>query len=135
MAALTSAAKTVRVFGSLIKAAGFGFKKGTGGAVTQITSRSTGVTLNHLCGTITTDSSSLAAAAEATFAVVNNKVGANDVVICCVQSGGTTAGSTIAVVSAVAEGSFAITITNLHASTADIAALVINFAVIKSYVS
>jgi hypothetical protein len=113
---------------------GIGYKtgEGVGGAVTQITSRATGVTLNALCGTITTDSTSLAAAADATFVVTNSKVAATDVVVCCVKSGGTTAGSTIAVVTAVAAGSFSITVTNLHASTADVAALVINFAVIKS---
>lgn len=109
-----------------------GFVTGSGGAVTQITSRATGVTLNTICGTITTDSTSLAAAAEATFTVTNSMVAANDVVVCCVKSGGTTPGSTWASVTAVGAGSFAITVTNLHASTADTAALVINFAVIKS---
>jgi hypothetical protein len=112
--------------------AGIGFKTGVGGAVTQITSRSTGVTLNKFCGTITTDATSLAAGAEATFAVTNSKVAATDVVVVCVKSGGTTPGSTIATVTAVADGSFSITLTNLHAATADTAALVINFVIIKS---
>lgn len=114
------------------KSTGIGYKTTVGGAVTQITSRATGVTLDKLCGTITTDATSLAAAAEATFVVTNSKVVATDVVVVCVKSGGTTVGSTIAVVTAVAAGSFSITVTNLHASTADTAALVINFAVIKS---
>jgi hypothetical protein len=113
---------------------GFGYKTGigVGGAVTQITSRATGVTLNKLCGTITTDPSSLAAGAEATFTVTNSTVAATDVVVCAVKSGGTTSGSTWAKVTAVAAGSFDITLTNLHATTADTAALVINFAVVKS---
>lgn len=143
MALLTSATRAPRVFKSAIKAMGFGFwgKRGIGGTVTQITSRSTGVTFDtttnrgKMCGTITTDSTSLAAAAEATFTVTNKAVGANDVVVCCVKSGGTTAGSTWAAVTAVAEGSFAITVSNLHASTADTAALVINFVVIKSVIN
>lgn len=114
------------------KTAGVGYRTGAGGAVTQITTRSTGVTLDKLCGTITTDATSLAAAAEATFVVTNAKVAAADVVVVCVKSGGTTPGSTIAVVTAVAAGSFSITVTNLHSATADTAALVINFVVIKS---
>lgn len=114
------------------KTTGIGYKTGAGGAVTQITSRATGVTLDKLCGTITTDSTSLAAGAEATFVVTNAKVAAADVVVVAIKSGGTTVGSTVAVVTAVAAGSFSITVSNLHASTADTAALVINFAVIKS---
>lgn len=131
MALLASAFKAPRIFRSAIKAMGFGFQKGVGGTVTQITSRSTGVTINKVCGTIQTDVSSLAAGAEATFTVTNNKVGANDIVVISIQSGGTTPGSTWAAVTAVAEGSFAITLTNLHAATADTGAMVINFAVIK----
>jgi hypothetical protein len=109
-----------------------GYTTGAGGAVTQITSRSTGVTLSTLCGTITTDSTSLAAAAEATFTVTNTLVVATDVVVCCVKSGGTTSGSTWAAVTRVAAGAFDITVSNLHASTADTAALLINFAVLRS---
>jgi len=114
------------------KTTGIGYRSGVGGAVTQTTNRSTGVTLDKLCGTITTDATSLAAGGDATFVVTNSKVAASDVVVACVKSGGTTPGSTIAVVSAVAAGSFSITVTNLHASTADTAALVINFVVLKS---
>lgn len=132
MALLASAEKAPFDFKAAIKAFGFGMRKGSGGTVTQITSRATGVTLSKRCGTITTDSTSLAAGAEATFVVTNTKVGAKDVVVCCVQSGGTTSGSTWASVTAVAEGSFSITVSNLHASTADTAALVINFIVFKS---
>lgn len=112
--------------------AGVGYATGAGGAVTQITSRSTTVVLSTLCGTITTDSTSLAAAAEATFTVTNTLVAATDVVVCCVKSGGTTPGSTWAAVTAVAAGSYQITVSNMHASTADTAALVINVAVIKA---
>jgi hypothetical protein len=135
MALLASAFKAPRVFKSALRTHGYGHRKGVGGTVTQITSRSTGVTLSKICGQITTDSTSLAAGAEATFVVTNTKVGAADVVVCCVKSGGTTAGSTWASVTAVAEGSFSITVSNLHASTADTAALVINFVVIKAVTS
>ena len=104
---------------------------GVGGAVTQITSRSTGVTLSKLCGSITTDTTSLAAAAEATFVVTNTLVAATDVVVVSLQTPSAT-GTSIPYVSTTAAGSFSITLSNLHASTADTSASVINFVVIKS---
>jgi len=103
---------------------------GDGGAVTQITSRATGVTLNTVCGSITTDTTALAAAAEATFTVTNNKVAATDVVAVCMKT--ITTGTPVAHVTAVAAGTFDITLTNLHATTADTSADVINFIVLKS---
>lgn len=119
----------------LITDNGVGYSTGIGGTVTQITSRSTGVILNKPCGTITTDSTSLAAGAEATFTVTNSAVAASDTVVVSIQSGGTTPGSTWVHVTAVAAGSFALTVSNLHATTADTAALVINFAVVKAVTS
>ena len=108
---------------------GVGYVSGAGGAVTQGTDRSTGVTLSTLTGQITTNAASLAAGAEATFTVTNTLVAATDIIVLSLTAGGT--GSPQAYVSTVAAGSFAITVTNLHASTADTSADVINFAVIK----
>jgi hypothetical protein len=110
---------------------GLGYATGVGGTVTQITSRTTGVTLSKLCGSIITDASSLAAAGEAKFTVTNTLVAATDVVVCCLKTDSAT-GTSLAYVSDVADGSFEITITNLHASTADTSASTINFAVIKA---
>lgn len=93
--------------------------------VTQITNRSTGVTLNATAGQITTDTTSLAAAAEATFTVTNSYVTAKTVPVVALASGA--AATPLVFVSAVAAGSFDITITNLHASTGETGALVINF--------
>jgi glucosamine 6-phosphate synthetase-like amidotransferase/phosphosugar isomerase protein len=76
------------------------------------------------------DNTSLAAGAEATFTVTNSHVSAKSVVVVNAASG-QTADTSVAVVSAVAAGSFDITITNLHASTADTGAMVINFIVIE----
>lgn len=113
------------------KAGGFGYASGAGGAVTQTTTRATGVTLSKLCGAITTDTTSLAAGAEATFVVTNTKVAVGDVVILSPRSG-QTANTSVAFVSAVAAGSFSITLSNLNGSTADTGAMIINFAVIKA---
>jgi hypothetical protein len=76
------------------------------------------------------NAASLAAAAEATFTVTNNKVEANDVVVVALAATGT--GTPQVFVSAVDAGSFDITITNLHATTADTTADPINFVVIKA---
>lgn len=109
---------------------GLGYSTGAGGTVTQITDRSTGVTLSKLSGQITTHNASLAAGAEAEFTVTNTTVAATDVIVLNITPGGT--GTPFAYVSNVAAGSFKITVTNLHASTADTSADVINFAVLKA---
>jgi hypothetical protein len=111
----------------------FGFNAGLGGAVTQATDRSTGVTLNKMTGAITMNAASLAAGAEATFTVTNSFVAATDVPVVAIKSSST--GTPSAYVSAVAAGSFNITVTNLHASTADTTADVINFVIIKGAAS
>jgi hypothetical protein len=110
---------------------GLGYSTGAGAAVTQITNRSTGVTIDAPCGAITTDNTSLAAGAEASFTVTNAYVAVGDCVIVTPRSG-QTAATSVAFVTTVAAGSFVITLSNIHASTADTGAMIINFAVIKS---
>lgn len=112
-------------------AAGIGYSTGAGGTVTQLTSRSTGVTLNKISGAITTNATSLAAGAEATFVVTNSTVAVGDVILLSPRSG-QTANTSVAFISAVAAGSFSITLSNLNASTADTGAMIINFIVLKS---
>ena len=104
----------------------------SGGAVTQATSKSTGVTLNQPCGQVTTHNASLAGGAEVSFTVTSDKVAATDVVAVCVQSGAST-GTYIASVSAVAAGSFDMTLSNVGSTAGE--ALVLNYVVIKSAAS
>jgi len=113
-----------------------GYGTGAGSTVTQTTNRATGVTINALCGAITTDNTSLAAEASAVFTVTNNKVAIGDVVVACIRSG-SVALNTDVIVSAVANGSFNITVVNgnVAAGTAETGAIVINFAVIKAVTS
>jgi hypothetical protein len=106
-----------------------GYVTGDGGSVTQQTSKSTGVTLNKLSGKITMNGAALAAGAEVTFTVTNSLVSASDVPVVCVQSVGT-AGSYLVSVGAVANGSFAITVSNASAASLS-QAIVLNFVVIK----
>ena len=113
------------------KAPGYG--TGSGGAVTQQTNRTTGVTLNTPTGTITTNNASLAAEAAAEFTVTNSTVAIGDVIILSQQSG-SNGGNTDVLVSAVANGSFNIKVANNNAAagTAETGAILINFAVIKA---
>ena len=99
------------------------------GSVTQITSAATGVTLNTAAGVITTVTQNIAVGGEVQFTVTNDKVKATDTVNLSIRSG-STGGTTIASVTAVAAGSFQITLTNLHAATAETGVLLINFVVV-----
>lgn len=108
-----------------------GYRARAGGEVTQLTSRATAVTLNKLCGQITVDDASLAAGAEVTFTVNNDLVEVGDVPVIALQDQGAS-GEIMAFVSDVAAGSFDITITNLHATTAATNFGIINFAIINA---
>lgn len=118
-------------FGSL-DYSGVGFSSG-GGAVTQLTSRTTGVTLNTKSGTITTSSASLAAEATADFVVTNSQVAIGDVIILAMQSG-SNGGGTLVNVSVVTAGTFSIRVHNGNAAAgvAETGAILINFAVVKA---
>jgi len=113
--------------------AGIGYATGAGGAVTQATNRTTGVTLSKLTGQITTNNASLAAEAAAEFTVTNTAVAIGDVVVVAQQSG-SNGGNTDVYVSTVANGSFKIKVANNNAAagTAETGAIIINFAVIKA---
>jgi hypothetical protein len=111
-------------------AAAVGYATGTGGTITQLTDKTTGVTLNKRCGQITMNGASLAAAAEVSFTLTNSFIAATDVVVASIASGAT-AGAYSLQVDAVAAGSCRFSLGN-HNSGSLSEAVVINFAVIKS---
>jgi hypothetical protein len=106
-----------------------GYGTGAGGAVTQITSKSTGVTLDKLSGEITTHNESMASNTVKNFVVTNSLVEVGDVPVICMKSGGTV-GEYLIGIDAVAAGSFNVQIYNQGAG-ALAEALVLNFVVIK----
>ena len=106
--------------------AGVGYATGAGGAVTQITSRTTGVTLNKTAGAITLVSAAGSATA-ATFTVTNSTVAATDVIILNQKSG---TDLYDLMVTAVAAGSFNLTFRTTGGTTTETP--VLNFAVIKA---
>ena len=107
-----------------------------GSTVTQLTSRSTAVTINALSGTITTNTTSLAIATSAEFTVNNTEVEINDVILLSQRSGSSnvagTAGVTIVHVLTVAAGSFIVSVQNNSTTTPETGAIVINFLVQKA---
>lgn len=112
---------------------GIGYGTGAGGAVTQATNRATGVTLNTICGTITTSSASLAAEVAASFVVTNSTVAIGDVVLAAQQSGAVGLMTVVEVI-AVAAGSFTLAVMNNNAAAgiAETGAILINFIVVKA---
>ena len=125
---LTASNGNIASAGSILSSSatgGIGYATGAGGAVTQGTSRTTGVTVNTPTGTITLFSAA-GSATPATFTVTNSSVAATDTVIVS-QKSGTDAYS--ATVSAVGAGSFKITIADLTGTTTEAPAF--NFAVVK----
>lgn len=106
--------------------AGVGYGTGAGGTVTQATSRTTGVTLDKVCGAITLVSAA-GSTTPATFTVTSSAVAATDGVVLWQVSG--TDLYTLSV-SAVAAGSFNITFNTKSGTTTE--QPVFGFAVIKA---
>lgn len=132
----TKSTSTIAGLLSTSASTGIGYATGAGAAVTQLTNRSTGVTINAVSGAITTNNTSLAAGASAVFTVTNSAVAIGDVVNVSIRSGSANAagvaGTTFVNVVAVAAGSFNIAVDNRSSTTAETGAIVINFAVIKA---
>lgn len=119
---------------ALVKATGgLGYGAGAGGAVTQLTSKVTGVTLNTPTGQITMNGAALAAAATACFTLTNSTIAATDVVNTNIASGATSGAYTLQV-EAVAAGSARMCLNNRSGGSLSEAA-VINFAVIKGSIN
>jgi hypothetical protein len=106
--------------------AGVGYATGAGAAVTQATNRTTGVTINAVCGAITLVSAA-GSATPASFTVTNSAVAATDVIYVCQKSG---TDKYEVFVTAVAAGSFQITSFTTGGTTTE--QPVFNFAVIKA---
>ena len=107
-----------------------GYKTGSGGTVTQLTSKSTAVTLNKINGEIVMNAAGLADDATAAFTLTNSTIAATDVVIVNVASVGTV-GAYQVTVGAVAAGSCSISVLNVSGGSLS-EAIKLNFAVIKA---
>jgi hypothetical protein len=111
-----------------------GYSAAAQGTVTQLTDKSTGVTLNKSAGRITMNNAALAGATAVSFILTNSTISANDTMI--VNIGSNTTGSALGAyttyVSYLAAGSALITLRNLTAATSYSEAVIINYAIIHS---
>lgn len=112
----------------------FGYDTGVGGTVTQLTSKSTSVTLNKLSGQITMHNGSLTQNTGVAFTLNNSFISANDVIVVCIASGATANMYTVTI-GAVANGSCDIHLHNHSGSSSYSDAVVLNFVVIKGTVT
>ena len=108
---------------------GLGYGTGSGGTVTQATSKTTGVTLNKPTGQITTAADVLGAGASAAFTVTNSVMAGTDVVIVNSQNINYSVR-----ISDMAGGSFKITIKNESGGSLS-QAVVIGFSIIKGAIA
>lgn len=116
-------------FVGVTQSRGLGYGTGAGGAVTQITSRATGVTLNTVSGDITLFSAAGSATA-ASFTVTDSAVAATDNIVIN-QKSGTNVYETF--VTTVGAGSFVVTFFTTGGTAVD--APVFHFSVIKGAIS
>lgn len=106
-----------------------GYVTGAGGDVTQLTSKSTGVTLDKACGKITLNGAALAGNTVVSFVLTNDRIEAGDILILNHTSVGTFGAYTFN--ARAAAGSTTIDVRNAtNGSLSE--AIVISFAVIKA---
>lgn len=108
---------------------GVGVGYSAGGAVTQATNKSTGVTLSTMSGQITMNNAALAADAIASFTLTNTKIEAGDILALNHISGGTA--GCYSLNAQAAAGSASINVANRSAGSLS-EAIVIAFAIIRA---
>jgi len=113
---------------------GVGYTTGAGGAVTQATSKSTGVILNTMCGQITMNNATLNAGTVVSFTFSNSNLTSGKDVVATTIASAATAGAYVVYVDATGGGSCRVSVRNLSASNLS-EAIVINFAIIRAATS
>ena len=136
MTASTNGSERMRIDSSgnvlVTSVAGLGYGTGSGGTVTQATSKSTGVTLNKPTGQITMNAAALASETIVSFVLTNTVVAATDLILINHVSGGT--GGAYTINGGCAAGGVTINVRNNTAGSLS-EALVLSFAVIKGATS
>ena len=105
-----------------------GYATAAQGSVTQLTDKSTAVTLNKSAGRITMNGAALAGNTAVSFTLTNSTISANDAIIVNVSGGGTAAAYTT-YISSMAAGSAVITLRNLTGGSLS-EAVILNYAII-----
>ena len=115
-------------FTTCYASAEIGYSAAAQGTVTQLTDKTTAVTLNKSAGRITLNNAALAGNTAVSFTLNNSLLSANDTVIVCI-SGGATTGAYTSYVTSLTTGSAIITLRNLT-GTSYSEAVIINFSII-----
>ena len=105
-----------------------GYTANAQGTVTQLTDKSTAVTLNKSAGRITMNNAALAGSTAVSFTLTNSAISAKDVLVVSISSGATAA-AYATYVSSMTAGSAVISLRNMTAGSLS-EAVIINFAVI-----
>jgi len=116
-----------------------GYPVGTGGTVTQGTSRTTGVTLNKITGEIVLFAVGIAGHEADEFVLTNSTIEANDVVMLCIKNGGSLAAGTrkyyVTQVNTVSAGSCTISVGNIDNGAITRESPTLQFVVLKGAVA
>ena len=107
-----------------------GYSAGSGGTVTQATSKSTTVTLNATTGKITMHSAALAANTTATFTFQNSAISSTSIIVCSAVSG-TTNAAYIITAENIQAGVCSISLYN-HSAGSLAEAVAFNFAILNA---
>lgn len=108
-----------------------GYAPAAQGAVTQLTSKSTGVTLNTSAGQITMNNAALAATTNVSFTLTNSLLSGKDVIIFNVAGGNATPGTYNVFTSTLTAGSATVVLRNISAGSLS-EAVVLNFVIIHN---
>jgi hypothetical protein len=106
-----------------------GYTAAAQGTVTQLTDKTTAVTLNKSAGRITLSNAALGATTNVSFTLNNSLISTNDVLIVTLSGGIATAATYNCWVNSMSAGSASITLRNISAGSLS-EAVVINFALI-----
>jgi hypothetical protein len=115
-------------FTTCYASAEIGYTAAAQGTVTQLTDKTTAVTLNKSMGRITMNNAALAGNTAVSFTINNSLISTNDTVIVNI-SGGATTGAYTTYVTSMAAGSAILTLRNLT-GTSYSEAVILNFSII-----
>jgi len=115
-------------FTTCYASAEIGYSAAAQGTVTQLTDKTTAVTLNKSAGRITMNGAALAGNTAVSFTLNNSLLSGNDTVIVCI-SGGATTGAYTSYVTSLTTGSAILTLRNLT-GTSYSEAVILNYAII-----
>lgn len=108
-----------------------GYTAAARGTVTQLTDKSTAVTLNKSAGTVTMNAAALGATTSVNFVLNNNLISVGDAVIVSFVSGAATPGTYTLWVTALTAGAVTLTLRNITAGILS-EAVVFNFVIVHA---